>query len=133
MATDQRRDDEGAGLLPLTWGVFAFLMFLFLAVQVSINLAATSSVSALGHDAARRAALAGGDEAAIAEADAWLRSRLADADVTQMRWERRSGAVVLHLEVEPPDVLINRGGPLSANTIERSFQVRVEQIVERAP
>ena len=103
-------------------------MFLFLAVQVAINLYATSTVAATGSDAARQAALGGGDPAAIAAADAWLRAQLDDDHIVAIEWSTDGDVVRLFLAVEPPHVMVNSAGPLAANTIERTFEVRIERV-----
>lgn len=105
-------------------------MFLFLAVQVAINLYATSTVTALGHDAARRAALAGASPAAIADAEVWLQGQLGDSvTLVATEWVVADGAVALSIVIDPPDLMINRTGPLVADRIERTFVIRIEDVV----
>lgn len=128
MAAD--RQDDGSGLLPLIWGVFAFLLFLFLAAQVAITLYSTSTVTALGHDAARRAALGGATPEAVADAEAWFTDRLGDSvTLVSADWSVGDGTIALSIVVEPPDLLVTRLSPLGADPIERTFVVRIEQLV----
>jgi len=94
---------------------------------VAVNLYATSTISAVGHDAARRVALAGGDPVAVADAEAWLDRQLGDSvTVVAAEWRVADGAVSLSLTVEPPQLLINRAG-FGVDLIERTFIVRLEQ------
>ncbi len=119
MAAD--RQDDGSGLLPLMWGVFAFLLFLFYS---------TSTVTALGHDAARRAALGGATPEAVADAEAWFTDRLGDSvTLVSADWSVDDGTLALSIVVEPPDLLVTRLSPLGADPIERTFVVRIEQLV----
>ena len=57
--TTRHRDAQGAGLIALPWAVLAFLAFVMLTVQVAAYLYSASVLTAIGHDATRRAALAG--------------------------------------------------------------------------
>lgn len=121
------RDERGTGLFPLIWGVTAFLLFLFLAVHVAINLYTTSTVTALGYDAARRAALAGGEPPALEAAEAWLRGELGSgATLESASWTVERDAVSLTIVVHPPDLLLNAAGAMGG-PIERTFVVRIER------
>ena len=125
MATDRRRDERGTGLIALSWGVLAFLLFLFLAVHVAARLYSTSTVSALGHDAARRAALDGGSANAVAAAEQWFRSRVGSGvDVERLEWDVTAEVVRLEVEFDPPDLLI--GDVIGGDSVRRAFEVRRE-------
>lgn len=122
------RDERGAGLIALTWSVLAYLMFLMLAVQVAMNLYATSVITAVGHDATRLAAFAGGSARGIADAERWLRSRIGPAvDIDTLRWSRADGVVSLQLVAHPPRVMIDTSALTGSRRIERRFVVRSEQ------
>lgn len=122
-----RRDDHGAGLVALPWAVLAFLTFLMLAVQVAVHLYSSSVVTAVGHEAARRAAFGGGNAAAITDAERWLRSRLGSAiEIEAVRWSTVGGAVALELAAKPPTVLMDTSALIGRRSIERRFEVRRE-------
>ncbi|MFT7646503.1 MAG: hypothetical protein ACI8Y4_001238 [Candidatus Poriferisodalaceae bacterium] len=124
------RDEEGSGLIPLTWGLLMFFMLLFLAVQIVINMYATSTVSALGHDAARRAAGAGATPAAMSDAESWFVGQLGDSvTVESIAWDRSGGSLSLSISVSPPNLMIGRIGLL--DPIERTYSVRIEEPVPR--
>ncbi len=128
-----RRSETGTGLLASTWSVLAFFMFLFLAVQIGVNLYSTSTVSALGYDAARRAASSGGTRTAVAEAETWLRARLGSSlEVSNIAWQTHGGVVRLDLDVQPPSLMIDSDSSLGSRRITRRFEVRTEQVVEHS-
>lgn len=122
-----RRDEDGAGLVALPWGILAFLTFLMLAVQVSVHFYSASVLTAVGHDATRRAAFGGGSSAAIADAERWLRSRIGPAiDIERLRWSTTSELVTLELSARPPTVLIDASALIGQRTVERRFEIRRE-------
>ncbi len=130
------RNQAGTGLLASTWSVLAFFLFLFLAVQIGVNLYTTSTVSALAYDASRRAASNGGTRAAINEADTWLRDRFGSSlKINKIDWRTnadRGGGneiVGLDIDVQPPSLLIGGDSSLGARRIVRRFEVRTEQVV----
>ncbi|MGY9074249.1 MAG: hypothetical protein ACKVHU_15015 [Acidimicrobiales bacterium] len=130
--TNRVRDEQGTGLFPLTWGLLMFFMLLFLAVQIVVTMYATSTVSALGHDATRRAAGAGATAQAISEAEAWFVAQLGDSVVVDsLSWEQANGSLSLAIVVTPPDMMIGRLGLL--DPIERTYVVRIEQLVPLGP
>lgn len=61
------RSEAGSGPITSVFGVAMFLGFLFLASQVLVHLYATSTVTAVAFDEARRASVDGGDCVAVAE------------------------------------------------------------------
>lgn len=123
----RRRDDHGAGLVALPWAVLAFLTFLMLAVQVAVHLYSASVLTAVGHDATRRAAFGGGSSAAIADAERWLRSRIGSAiEIETVRWSTAGGTVALELSAKPPTVLMDTSAVIGRRSIERRFEVRRE-------
>lgn len=122
-----RRDERGAGLVALPWAVLAFLTFLTLAVQAAVYFYSTSVLTAVGHDATRRAAFGGGSPAAIADAERWLRSAIGPAvDIERLRWSTTGETVALELAARPPTVLIDASALIGLQTVERRFEVRRE-------
>lgn len=116
------------GLLASAWSVLAFFMFMMLAVQIGVNLYATSTVSAVGYDAARRAASGGGTRQAVSSADAWLRARLGPSlTVHDIRWSTAGGVVRLDIDAQPPSLMVDTESSLGSRRIRRSFEVRTEQ------
>jgi hypothetical protein len=128
LRTARCRDAHGAGLVALPWAVLAYLTFLTLAVQAAVYFYSSSVVTAVGHDATRRAALGGGSAAAIAGAERWLRSSIGPAvDIERLRWDTTSGTVSLELAAKPPTVLIDATALIGLRQIERRFEVRSER------
>ena len=122
-----RRDERGAGLIALPWGVLAFLAFLMLAVHVAAHLYSASTLTAVGHDATRRAALSGAGPAARAEAERWLRSRIGPSvSIETLRWSTPRGTVALELSARPPSLLIDASALVGLGSIERRFEMRRE-------
>lgn len=121
------RDEHGAGLVALPWAVMAFLTFLMLALQVAVHLYSASVLTAVGHDAARRAAFGGGSPAAIADAERWLRSRIGPSvEIETVRWSTTGDTVALELAAKPPTVLMDTSAVIGRRKIERRFEVRRE-------
>ena len=121
------RDERGAGLVALPWAVLAYLTFLTLAVQAAVYFYSTSVLTAVGHDATRRAAFGGGSPAAIADAERWLRSSIGAAvDIELLRWSTTTETVALELAARPPTVLIDASALVGLQHIERRFEVRRE-------
>ncbi len=121
------RDERGAGLVALPWAVLAYLTFLTLAVQAAVYFYSTSVLTAVGHDATRRAAFGGGSPAAIADAERWLRSSIGPAvDIERLRWSTTGETVALELAARPPTVLIDASALIGLQHIERRFEVRRE-------
>ena len=120
-------DEAGAGLVALPWGVLAYLTFLTLAVQIAVYFYSASIVTAVGHDATRRAALAGADPTAIVDAERWLRSSIGPGlEIDTLRWSTTSEIVALDLVAKPPNVLIDASALTGLRSIERRFEVRRE-------
>lgn len=121
------RDESGTGLVALPWAVLAFLTFLTLAVQAAVYFYSASVLTAVGHDATRRAAFSGGSPTAIADAERWLRSNIGSAvDIERLRWSATGEVVALELAARPPSVLIDASALIGLQTVERRFEVRRE-------
>ncbi len=125
--SNQCRNERGAGLVALPWAVLAFLTFLTLAVQAGVHFYSASVLTAVGHDATRRAAFGGGSSAAIADAERWLRSSIGPSvDIERLRWSTTGETVALELAARPPTVLIDASALIGLHTVERRFEVRRE-------
>ncbi len=122
------RDESGTGLLGSVWGVLAFLTFLFLGVQIAVNAFTTSTVTSLTHEAARRAALAGGTRAATVDAERWLDARIGPAvRVEGLSWRVRGDVVRLDITFRPPGLMTDLSSGLRDRAVERSVEVRTER------
>lgn len=131
------RGDRGTGLISTAAGVVVFLVFLLFAVQVLFGLYATSTVTAVAHDAAQRAAAAGAPPVAQIEADA--RDNLGhvgqSADFTwssdDTDGDGIDDTVVLEVIARPPRfVPPSVGGAVGLDQIRRVVRVRYEREVE---
>lgn len=123
-----QRDETGTGLLGSVWGVLAFLVFLFLGVQVAVNSFTTTTVTSLTHEAARRAALTGGTRAATVDAERWLTARIGPAvRVETLNWRVHGDVVRLDVSFRPPGLMIDLSSGLRRPLIERSVEVRTER------
>jgi hypothetical protein len=123
---------RGAGLVTLTGGLLVFLLLLFFAVQLTINLYARSQVTAAGFDAARHVAGYDNDrrrDAATIEAETRLRSMIGSmGDDIRLEWDLSDpDAVRLRLMLTPPSIapaLVS--GAVGLDQIDRTIVVRVE-------
>jgi hypothetical protein len=130
-----RRDTRchGSGLVTLTGALLVFLLLLFFAVQLTVNLYARSQVTAAGFDAARRVAGYENDgrrNAATVEAETRLRSMLGSmGDDIRVEWDLSDpDAVRLRLMLEPPSVapaLVR--GAVGLDVVDRTIVVRTER------
>ncbi|MEO6629046.1 MAG: hypothetical protein ABIP03_10815 [Aquihabitans sp.] len=129
--------EHGTGLLGSAAGVAAFLLFLLFAVQLLVNLYATSVVTAAGLDAARSVASRSvnhGDPATVADArqraEAGFRNLLGEASQdARLRWDGDGEFIRLHVLMETPGILPSAlAGPVAFGTIDRTFVVRVEEL-----
>jgi Flp pilus assembly protein TadG len=131
------RDPEaGTGLIGTAAGVMVFLVLLLFAVQLSVNLYATSTVTAAGYDSARLVASADVDHARSSSLDAARRRAEARfhqlvgaaGDAAALTWELRGGAVRLRVQMDPPGILPpTMGSAAGFDHIDRTFVVRIEE------
>ncbi len=128
--------DQGAGLIGTIAGVLVFLGFLLFAVQLLINLYATSAATSAAFDGARLVAGSRTDHAtsdslarARAEAERRMRDELGQlGDRVTFDWSA-SNADVVAVRIEGPAprfLLPGLGGPLGFDHIDRTARVRVE-------
>jgi len=102
---------------------------LLFAIQALFNLYATSVVTGVAYDAARRVAVADGGPGNVAQAEADARRALGryGARMT-FDWSASDGEVVV-LSVRarnPTRLLPSMAGPLAFDEIDRTVRVRVE-------
>jgi hypothetical protein len=125
-------ENRGTGLVSLTGALLVFLLLLFFAVQLTINLYARSQVTAAGFDAARHVAGYENDqrrEAASAEAESRLRTMLGSmGDDVRLEWDLSDPDTVrLHLVLTPRSIappLVR--GAVGLDKIDRTIVVRAE-------
>lgn len=131
------RSEAGTGLIGSAAGVAVFLVLLLFAVQLVVNLYASSTVSAAGYDAARQVAsrrVDHGDPAAIASAqlDAERRLRRLLGELgrsAEVTWQVDADTVRLRVVADAPGVLPRRLAQGTAlRQVDRTFVVRIEAI-----
>ena len=126
--------NRGASLVTLSGSMIVFLLLLFFAVQLSINLYARSQVTAAGYDAARHVAGYDNDgrrDAATDHAEARLRSMLgAMGDDIHVEWDLSDpDAVRLRLVLDPPSVApAFIRDAVGLDHVDRTIVVRTEGI-----
>ena len=113
-------------------GVTAFLALLLFAVQLVLNLYATSTMTAAAFDAARIVAGRAGGATAEADAEAHLRGLLGGDQPLALQWEYRDvdarlgpDVVALTVEVDHPTRLL-RLVPVPYQHVVRTVTVRIE-------
>lgn len=135
--TTRCRDDRGAGLIGLIGSVVVFLALMLFAVQILVNLYATSVATGAAYEGARQVAGAridhsdpGAVDEARSRAEDHVRNLLGRAgDEAIVDWSRSTDdEVALRIQIQPPRF----GWPgIGARTgfgrIDRTVRVRVEQ------
>ena len=123
------RDERGAGVLSAWFGLVVFFTLLLFAVQVLYNLYATSVVTSVSYDAARRVAAARGDPSVVGRAEADARDALGSyANRVSFTWAVDGEAVVLRVQARNPSFLLPpAAGPLAFGDLDRTVRVRVER------
>jgi hypothetical protein len=109
--------------------LLVFLGLLLFAVQALFNLYATSVVTAVAYDAARRVAVADGGTGSTAAAEADARRALGRyGERVTFDWSGSDGeVVVLSVHARTPTRLLPAmAGPLAFQEIDRTVRVRVE-------
>jgi Flp pilus assembly protein TadG len=131
--TTAEAEERGAGLLSTSFGIGVFLVFVLFAVQLLVNLYATSVVTSATYDAARHVATHGSQPPTQAELDDAV--QLARDELGRygrgavFAWDLSDPAVIaLHVHVVNPRLL----GPgvdqlVGLDTIDRTVVVRAEQ------
>ena len=127
------RGDAGTGTISSVVGVTAFLSLLLFAVQLVLNLYATSVVTAVAFDAARIVAGSDGDAAAEVEAERHVRDVLHGyGEGLRLTWAYRDtdgrpgpDVVALTVSADSPTRLV-AAVPLPFQHISRTVIVRLE-------
>ena len=122
-------DERGGGPLSAWFGLVVFLALLLFAVQVLYNLYATSVVTSVAFDAARRVAAAEGGPAAVAPAEAEARQALGRyGERVSFEWAVDADLVALRVRATNPSFLLPaQAGPVVFGDIDRTVRVRVER------
>lgn len=132
-----RRSEAGTGLISTTAGVTVFLVLLLFAVQLSVNLLATTTVTAAGYDAARTVAsrrVDHGDPVAVAGArrqaeSAFRRVVGRAASGARFAWRLDGQDVRLRVRMRAPAILPQTlGARVGLDQVDRTFVVRVEEL-----
>jgi hypothetical protein len=125
------KDSEaGTGLLGSIVGVTIFLVLLLYAVQLALNLYATSTVTAITFDAARQVAGSDGGPDATGRAEEQARGMLdryeTNGGTLDFRWDTsRADVVVLEVTAERPSFFAHVRVPFQR--IHRTVTVRWER------
>jgi hypothetical protein len=126
--------DRGAGVFSTAFGVAGFVLFLFLAVQLLVNLFFVSSVTSAAHDAAAAAAHRGAppDGRVLQEAEADFRQALGPTGRrATLEWDTVDPDFVeLHVRVAYPELAFSGLNFPFFETLDRTFRVRIEQVRE---
>ena len=123
-------DERGGGPISMWIGFSVFLVMLLFAVQVLFNLYATSVVTAVSYDAARRVAGSDGGADHMAAAEAQARQALGRYERwVQFDWNGTTDEeVVLRVHADNPNVLLPvLAGPGALDQLDRTIRVRVER------
>jgi hypothetical protein len=122
-------DERGGGPLSAWFGFVVFLVLLLFAVQVLFNLYATSVVTSVAYDAARKVAGQHGGPESQAEAESDARRALGRySDRVTFEWDSSGEVVALRVRATSASVLFPAmAGPLAFGDIDRTVRVRVER------
>lgn len=131
------RSEGGSGLISSAAGVLVFLVFVTFAVQLLFSLYASSTVTAVAHDAAARLARDPAADPGPVEADARRHlGRLGDDAELTWRTEDADGdgaadTVVLRIVVIPPRFVPRSiGDGVGLGVVDRTARVRIERPVQ---
>jgi hypothetical protein len=125
---ERAHHEDGSSAITTVFGVLIFLGFLMLATQVLVHLYATSTVSAVAFDTARRAAAQGADCDSI-EASQHVRRALGgygDRIDEPLCTSDATQTVVTITGPTPARMVDAFGGGLGLDRIERTARVRTE-------
>ncbi|HUF33478.1 MAG TPA: hypothetical protein VMN58_09760 [Acidimicrobiales bacterium] len=124
--------EVGAGLIGTVFGVAAFLVLLLFAVQLVLNLYATTVVTAVSFDAARIVAGADAGAAGRVESEATAESfargllgRYEEAGRLDMTWDYDSDVVRLRVQATHPTRLLP-DVVFPFQRVDRTITVRLE-------
>jgi hypothetical protein len=124
--------ERGAGLLSTSAGVLVFLMFLVFAVQLLFGLYASSTVTAVAHDAAQRAATRTAPPLPTIEAEA-RRSLGRVGDDATFTWttedadgDGQDDTLALRVVARLPRFVPPSLGGLGLDDVDRTVRARLE-------
>lgn len=126
----RRRTEQGGGPLSAWVGFVVFLVLLLFAVQTLTNLYTASVVTAVGFDAARQVAGAGGGPGAVAAAEGQARRTLGRfSDQVTFDWSATDDdTVVVRVQADNRSVLLPAlARPAAFDRIDRTIRVTVER------
>lgn len=112
------------------FGFVVFLGLLLFAVQALYNLYATSVVTSVAYDAARRVASAQGGPQSVGRAEASARQALGGyGQRVTFDWTATDGdVVVLRVQARNPSLVLPAlAGPIAFGEVDRTVRVRVER------
>jgi hypothetical protein len=123
------RDERGGGPISAWFGFVVFLGLLLFAVQVLYNLYATSIVTSVAFDAARRVAAVEGGTGAVGAAEAEARQALGRyGERVSFEWAVDGEVVALWVRATNPCFLLPaHAAPVAFGDIDRTVRVRVER------
>ena len=125
-----RNGERGSGPISAWIGFTVFLALLMLAVQVMYNLYATSVVTAVTTDAARRVAAAAGGRESVGTVEADARRELGGyGERVSFDWSASDDDfVVVRVRARNPRFLWSAlDRPFAFDAIDRTIRVRVER------
>ncbi len=130
-AEPARASELGTGLLGSVVGVTVFLVLLLFAVQLVLNLYATSAVTGVAYEAARIVAGEAGGDAAVPEADVHARALLGrfatHGGQLELSWDLSSQDWVrVTVRASRPSLLVHV--PMPFERVERTITVRREHV-----
>jgi hypothetical protein len=121
-------DEAGASSVASVFGVAIFLGFLLIAAQLLVHLYATSTVTAVAFDNARRAAADGGDcSSAVTRARTSLGSWAADPGEVAITCSRDGAFTTVRIAGPSPALALRIYGQMTGQAaIDRGASVRTE-------
>lgn len=127
--------ERGAGLIATAAGVLVFLLFVLFAVQLLFSLYASSTVTAIAHDAAARAATSPDPDLELIERDARQQlGRVGETAAFTWSTEDLDGdgvvdSIALRVVAAPPRLVPRSiGDGVGLGPIDRTVTVRVEAL-----
>lgn len=124
----RQRDERGAGLFSMVFGVLMFLVLLIFAVQVSYNLYTTSVVTGLAIDAARDVAARDG----VSPGDAEAQFREFVGDEVDFEIIVKGETVEARVSWQTKSLFPALSGNRAFGVLDRTFEVRLEEQQEAA-
>ncbi len=131
-AVEAARGDAGAGLFGLVGAITVFLGLLLVATHLLFHLYARSVVTSTAEAAVRHATRYSDGASCAAMAGEAESRALADlgraASYAEASAECSGGVLRLHLVVRPPSALPRFASGLGFDTIDRTVEIRIEEL-----